>query len=185
MPSPGRSDDLSRFSKSRVDSYIVAAGGPGAAALVKHEHGVERAASGVADLRTGRPMRTRLHYRAGSVTKPLVATVVLQLVAEGRLSLSDTVESWLPGILPYGDQVTVRQLLNHTSGARLPGAAPDAVRLQAGTVPRLDPPGAGRPGRRAAITVRPGYGAFPTPTTTTCWPVSSSRRLPAGRWAGS
>ena len=38
---------------------IVAAGGPGAAALVKHEHGVQRAASGVADLRTGRPMRTR------------------------------------------------------------------------------------------------------------------------------
>jgi D-alanyl-D-alanine carboxypeptidase len=38
------------------------------------------------------------------------------LVAEGRLSLSDTVERWLPGILPYGDQVTIRQLLNHTSG---------------------------------------------------------------------
>jgi D-alanyl-D-alanine carboxypeptidase len=42
--------------------------------------------------------------------------VVLQLVAEGRLSLSDTVARWLPGILPYGDQVTIRQLLNHTSG---------------------------------------------------------------------
>jgi D-alanyl-D-alanine carboxypeptidase len=42
--------------------------------------------------------------------------VVLQLVAEGRLSLSDTVDRWLPGILPYGDQVTIRQLLNHTSG---------------------------------------------------------------------
>jgi D-alanyl-D-alanine carboxypeptidase len=41
---------------------------------------------------------------------------MLQLVAEGRLSLSDTVERWLPGILPYGDQVTIRQLLNHTSG---------------------------------------------------------------------
>jgi D-alanyl-D-alanine carboxypeptidase len=45
-----------------------------------------------------------------------VATLVLQLVAEGRLSLSDTVDRWLPGILPYGDQVTVRQLLNHTGG---------------------------------------------------------------------
>jgi D-alanyl-D-alanine carboxypeptidase len=41
---------------------------------------------------------------------------VLQLVAEGRLSLADTVERWLPGILPYGNQVTIRQLLNHTSG---------------------------------------------------------------------
>jgi D-alanyl-D-alanine carboxypeptidase len=45
-----------------------------------------------------------------------VATVVLQLVAEGRLSLSDSVEHWLPGILPYGGDVTVRQLLNHTGG---------------------------------------------------------------------
>jgi len=61
-------------------------------------------------------MRPGLAYRVASVTKPVVATVVLQLVAKGRLSLSDTVESWLPGILPYGDQVSIRQLLNHTSG---------------------------------------------------------------------
>ena len=45
-----------------------------------------------------------------------MATVVLQLVDEGRLALSDTVERWLPGILPYGDRITVRQLLNHTAG---------------------------------------------------------------------
>jgi D-alanyl-D-alanine carboxypeptidase len=95
---------------------IVAAGAPGAAARVRDEHGVTQAASGVADLRSGRPMRPGLHYRVGSVTKPFVATVVLQLVGEGRLSLQDTVERWLPGILPYGDQVTIRQLLNHTSG---------------------------------------------------------------------
>ena len=95
---------------------IVAAGAPGAAAWIRAENGVLRAASGVADLRSGRPMRVGLHYRAGSVTKSFVATMVLQLVTEGRLSLSDTVEGWLPGILPYGDRVTVCQLLNHTSG---------------------------------------------------------------------
>jgi D-alanyl-D-alanine carboxypeptidase len=95
---------------------VVAAGAPGAAALVKDGHRIQQAASGLADLRSGRPMRPGLTYRAGSVTKPLVATVVLQLVAEGRLSLSDTLERWLPGILPYGDQVTIRQLLSHTSG---------------------------------------------------------------------
>jgi D-alanyl-D-alanine carboxypeptidase len=78
----------------------------------------------VADLRTGRPMQPGLHYRVGSVTKPLVATVVLQLVGEGRLSLQDTVARWLPGILPYGDQVTIRQLLNHTSGVPDYGAEP-------------------------------------------------------------
>jgi D-alanyl-D-alanine carboxypeptidase len=100
----------------RLLDQIVAAGAPGAAALVREDHGVKQAASGVADLRSGRRMRPGLNYRAGSVTKPFVATVVLQLVAEGKLSLSDTVERWLPGILPYGGQVTIRQLLNHTSG---------------------------------------------------------------------
>jgi D-alanyl-D-alanine carboxypeptidase len=100
----------------RLLDQIVAAGAPGAAALVRHEHGVQQAASGLADLRIGRPMRPGLTYRVASVTKPFVATVVLQLVAEGRLPLSDTVERWLPGILPYGDQVSIRQLLNHTSG---------------------------------------------------------------------
>src|SRR4051812_11008162 len=64
---------------------IVAAGAPGAAARVRTERGVTRAASGVADLSSGRPMRPGLHYRVASVTKPFVATVVLQLVAEGRL----------------------------------------------------------------------------------------------------
>jgi D-alanyl-D-alanine carboxypeptidase len=95
---------------------LVAAGAPGAAALVRDGHGVQQAASGLADLRTRRPMRPGLNYRVASVTKPFVAIVVLQLVAEGRLSLSDTVEGWLPGILPFGDQVSIRQLLNHTSG---------------------------------------------------------------------
>jgi Beta-lactamase len=94
----------------RLLDQIVAAGAPGAAARVNDGHRIRQAASGVADLRTGRPMRPGLTYRAGSVTKPVVATVVLQLVAEGRLSPSDTVARWLPGILPYGDQVTIRQL---------------------------------------------------------------------------
>ena len=70
----------------------------------------------MADLRTRRPIRPEHRFRVASVTKPFVATVMLQLVAERRLSLQDTVERWLPGILPYGDRITIRQLLNHTSG---------------------------------------------------------------------
>jgi len=94
----------------------VAAGSPGAAAWLQDEYGSLQAASGLANLDTGQPMRPDLRFRAGSVTKSLVATVILRLVAEGRLALSDTLESRLPGILPYGDQVSIRQLLNHTSG---------------------------------------------------------------------
>ncbi|MGW2343758.1 serine hydrolase domain-containing protein [Streptomyces sp. NPDC001661] len=60
------------------------------------------------------------HYRAGSLTKTFVATVLLQLEAEGRLSLDDTVDHWLPGLVEGngndGTKITLRQLLNHTSG---------------------------------------------------------------------
>jgi D-alanyl-D-alanine carboxypeptidase len=74
------------------------------------------AAVGVADLATGRPMRPGLSFRIGSVTKSFTATVALQLVAEGRLHLGDTVGQHLPGLLPYGQAVTLRSLLGHTSG---------------------------------------------------------------------
>jgi D-alanyl-D-alanine carboxypeptidase len=50
------------------------------------------------------------------VTKTYTATVVLQLVGERKLQLDDTVEHWLPGAITNGSAITVRQLLNHTSG---------------------------------------------------------------------
>jgi D-alanyl-D-alanine carboxypeptidase len=100
----------------RLSDGLVAAGAPGAAVLVQNERGTLQATSGLDDLETGRPMRPELHFRAGSMTKTFVAAVVLRLVAEGTLSLADTLERWRPGVLPYGDQVTIRQLLNHTSG---------------------------------------------------------------------
>jgi D-alanyl-D-alanine carboxypeptidase len=105
-----------RSELARLLDRLVAAGAPGAAAVVDDGRRTEAVGRGVADLRSRRPMRPHLNYRAGSVTKPMVATVVLQLVGEGRLSLSDTVERWLPGILPYGGQVTLRHLLTMTSG---------------------------------------------------------------------
>jgi D-alanyl-D-alanine carboxypeptidase len=55
-------------------------------------------------------------FRIGSVTKTFTATIVLQLVAEGRVRLSDTLERYLPGVVPQGDKITIRQLLNHRSG---------------------------------------------------------------------
>jgi D-alanyl-D-alanine carboxypeptidase len=114
---PGQRPEL----QQRLEQ-VVAAGAPGVVALVNDgsrsgdRHRIWTGASGVADLRSGRAMRPHDGFRAGSLTKTFVATVVLELVAEGKLSLSDTVGRWLPGILPYGDQITVRQLLNHTAG---------------------------------------------------------------------
>ncbi|TDD96058.1 serine hydrolase domain-containing protein [Actinomadura rubrisoli] len=60
------------------------------------------------------------HFRAGSNTKTYVATVILQLVAEGRIGLGDSVDKWLPGLVQGngndGKKITVRHLLQHTSG---------------------------------------------------------------------
>ncbi|WP_164007781.1 serine hydrolase domain-containing protein [Pyxidicoccus trucidator] len=78
-------------------------------------------ASGVADLRTGAPVLAEGRFRIGSITKTFTATVVLQLVAEGRVDLDRPVQHYLPRLLPDGvyAPITVRQLLNHTHG--LPG----------------------------------------------------------------
>lgn len=95
---------------------VVAAGAVGALAEVRDTDGTWRGVSGVAELGTTRPVPAAGRFRAGSITKTFVATVALQLVDEGRLRLDDTVEKWLPGVVPDGDHITLRQLLNHTSG---------------------------------------------------------------------
>jgi D-alanyl-D-alanine carboxypeptidase len=105
-----------RSELQRALDELVAAGAAGALAEVRDEHGVWRGSSGVAELGRSRPMPANGRFRAGSITKTFVATVVLQLAAEGRLRLDDSVERWLPGLVPAGERITVRQLLNHTSG---------------------------------------------------------------------
>jgi D-alanyl-D-alanine carboxypeptidase len=72
---------------------------------------------GTANRGTGQPMRAADHFRMGSITKTFVGTVVLQLVAEHRLSLNDRLSTWVPSI-PDASQITIRELLNHTSGIR-------------------------------------------------------------------
>ncbi|MER6583897.1 serine hydrolase domain-containing protein, partial [Nonomuraea sp. NPDC001023] len=69
-----------------------------------------------ARLKNARPAPVDGRFRAGSVTKSFTATVVLQLVGEGRLRLSDSVEQWLPGLVDGGADITIRHLLQHTSG---------------------------------------------------------------------
>lgn len=91
------------------------------------------ARAGVADPATGEPIVWNSRHRIESTTKTFVATVVLQLVGEGRLGLDDPVQRWLPGLLDGngddGTAVTVRQLLGHTSG--LPDYADDLPLAQA------------------------------------------------------
>jgi D-alanyl-D-alanine carboxypeptidase len=95
---------------------LVADGVPGAIALARRDGDVVHAVSGVRDVATQDPIRSHDRFRIGSITKSFVATVVLQLVGEGRLRLDDTVERWLPGLVPNGAAITVDHLLHHASG---------------------------------------------------------------------
>ena len=95
---------------------IVNDGVPGAIGLARHGSQVTIATSGLADVATQTPMASGDRVRVGSVTKTFVATVVLQLVAEHLLSLGDTVDHWLPGLVPDGGNITIQELLQHTSG---------------------------------------------------------------------
>ncbi|MEU4210116.1 serine hydrolase domain-containing protein [Streptomyces sp. NPDC026206] len=97
---------------------------PGAAELSQDAHGVFRFdTAGVSDVGTGRPIRLTDRFRAGSVTKTVIATITLQLAAEHRLDVDDPATEHLPRAtaatllrVRYGPSVTVRQLLTHTSG---------------------------------------------------------------------
>ena len=95
---------------------MVEEGAPGAVVAFRDGSRTLRLAGGFADTARKRPMSVDDRFRIGRVTKSFVAVVVLQLVGERKLSLDDTVVRWLPGLVPNGDMITVRQLLDHTSG---------------------------------------------------------------------
>jgi D-alanyl-D-alanine carboxypeptidase len=100
----------------RLARDLVREGAPGALVVLRTPTVVQRGASGFGRLKPRTRLRATDRFRIASVTKTFVATVVLQLIGERRLSLDDRVERWLPGMIPNGGAITVRQLLSHTSG---------------------------------------------------------------------
>ncbi|MFF3013098.1 serine hydrolase domain-containing protein [Streptomyces sp. NPDC057939] len=105
----------------RVLDRAVADGGvPGILATIQDGRDTWVGTAGVADTTTGRQRRAHDRFRIGSTTKTFTATVMLQLAAEGRLTLDDSVEKWLPGVVRgpghEPELITIRQLLDHTSG---------------------------------------------------------------------
>ncbi|WP_460718113.1 serine hydrolase domain-containing protein [Nocardia heshunensis] len=94
------------------------------ARLVAADGGNTVVTSGVADIASRSPVSGDGYFRTASATKTFTATVLLQLVGEGKLTLDDTIEKWLPGVVRGngndGTKITVRELLNHTSGLEYP-----------------------------------------------------------------
>ncbi|NYI04708.1 D-alanyl-D-alanine carboxypeptidase [Allostreptomyces psammosilenae] len=112
LPPGGTERPLLQQALDTVPGYGV----PGALTVVDDDLGHWSGGSGVGDVATGQAVRPDGRFRAGSITKTFVATVVLQLVDEGRIGLDDPIADHLPGLLPYPQPITVRQLLQHTSG---------------------------------------------------------------------
>lgn len=94
------------------------AGMPGLFAEVRDGDQVWRGAAGVADVATGRPVTAGMRHRVGSITKTFTAAAVLQQVESGRIALDTPIGRYLPKLVPgeRGDAITVRMLINHTSG---------------------------------------------------------------------
>ncbi len=102
-----------------IDSTVADPAVPGLVLWLDTPQGTFAGAGGLADLEAGTPMQPDDALRIGSITKMFTATIVLQLMEEGALSLDDPLGRWLPNVaerLPEGDRITLRQLLNHTSG---------------------------------------------------------------------
>ncbi|MGI5224239.1 serine hydrolase domain-containing protein [Actinoallomurus sp. CA-142502] len=110
--------------KARSDNNL-----PGVIGMVRDGETVEYAHAGWGDMFMRVPADPKAQFRIGSNTKQFTSTVLLQLEAEHKLSLDDTVDRWLPGVVNKngndGKKITIRQLLNHTS--RLPDYISDTA----------------------------------------------------------
>ncbi|MFF9212944.1 MULTISPECIES: serine hydrolase domain-containing protein [unclassified Streptomyces] len=98
--------------------HVHRAGMPGLFAEVRDGDQVWRGAAGVADVATGRPVTADMRHRVGSISKTFTAAAVLQQVEAGQIGLDAPVGRYLPKLVPgeRGDAITVRMLINHTSG---------------------------------------------------------------------
>ena len=87
-------------------------------AVVKNGKTILAKGYGFADLENDVPATPETVYRIGSITKQFTAAAIMRLMEQGKLSLDDTLQKFLPGYNTQGNRVTVRHLLSHTSGIR-------------------------------------------------------------------
>jgi D-alanyl-D-alanine carboxypeptidase len=109
--------DRDRALREQLADLVRSPGGPpGVIAVLRREGDSRVLRAGVADLATGRPISPDDHMRIASTAKAFSGAVALRLVDRGALSLDDTIGRRLPSLPRQWRAVTLRQLLNHTSG---------------------------------------------------------------------
>lgn len=139
---PASDRELARYAAQVLEEAYPDAGGPGAAVLVaRGDEVVFRGARGMASVELGVPLSAGQVFRLGSVTKQMAAAGVLRLAEGDKLSLDDPLSKFLPDY-PGGEAVTVRMLLNHTSGIRsytsIPGVMEGPIQRDLDTAELID-----------------------------------------------
>ncbi|WP_328701442.1 serine hydrolase domain-containing protein [Amycolatopsis pittospori] len=151
-----------------LDRYLAGAG-PGAAVHAGNRTHSWEVRTGTADVNAPRPLTSDDQFRIGSQTKTFTAVVVLQLVDEGKVDLDAPIERYLPGVVDGngydGTKISVRQILQHTSGISNDLGKPQA-----------DPDGT----YRLRETIRAGLANPPQFPPGTGWGYSSVNFLVAG-----
>jgi CubicO group peptidase (beta-lactamase class C family) len=111
---------LAQVSKAEIDSLFLKTTSPrepGCAVLViKDEKTVFEKGYGVAELRSFNAIGPATNFRLASLTKQFTASAVMLLVHDGKLHYDDRLTSVFPDFPAYGKEITIRNLLNHTSG---------------------------------------------------------------------
>src|SRR5262245_14371989 len=108
---------------ARIDAIIEAPVKSGkvagaSVAVVKGNDTIVQKGYGFADLELDVPTPPRATYEIGSITKQFTAASILLLAEQGKLSLDDELTRFLPDYPTQGNRITVRRLLNHTSGIK-------------------------------------------------------------------
>lgn len=105
-----------RLNLGQLARTLVKSGAPGAIVYVRTPTATRAGVAGYADRGAHVSMRAADRYRIASLTKAFVAVLVLQLESEGKLDIDDPVDKYLPGVVPNGAAISLRELLDHTSG---------------------------------------------------------------------
>src|SRR5262249_32190795 len=117
----GAIDRIDAIVREELDKKVASF----AVSVVKDGRLIMARGYGYADLENSVPATAETVYRLGSITKQFTSMAVMQLAEQGRLSLDDELTKFLPDYPTQGNKVTIRHLLNHTSGIKsytgLPG----------------------------------------------------------------
>ena len=138
---PGNAQARDAVLDASLKALVARRGGPpGVIAVVQRGHHREVHAFGVRNIKRSLPMRANVRMRMASTSKAFSGAVALSLVSDGKLSLNDTIGERLPGLPKTWHEITLRQLLDHTSGLPNFTADPDYLAALSASPESAPPP---------------------------------------------